>query len=285
MQLDIAGRFEHYTDFGDAPIGKITARYDFTENFALRGTAATGFRAPTLGEEYYSATNVAPGYAFVQLPPNSAAAALLGVEPLKPEHSTNYSVGGIAHFGDLTMSLDGYSISVRDRIYSTGSLYGSSGGTVVSTAINKAIAAHGNVLDPTVVCCGFTGVNIFVNGLSTDTKGLDFTGSYRSDFAEYGTVTWSLAANWNQNTVTNFQKTTPELAGQYLFSPTSLKRWSTVLQRRGLRFRPTGLTAGSKCIWRKGSMVRQSISPVPMASRFTAMKFPSRGSPIWSSDI
>ena len=29
LQIDIAGRVEHYTDFGDAQIGKITARYDF----------------------------------------------------------------------------------------------------------------------------------------------------------------------------------------------------------------------------------------------------------------
>ena len=30
VQLDIAGRAEHYTDFGDAQIGKITARWDIT---------------------------------------------------------------------------------------------------------------------------------------------------------------------------------------------------------------------------------------------------------------
>ena len=60
LQVDIAGRFEHYTDFGDAKVGKITARYDITPEFAVRGTASTGFRAPTLQEEYYSATNTSP---------------------------------------------------------------------------------------------------------------------------------------------------------------------------------------------------------------------------------
>ena len=41
---------------------------------AIRGTISTGFRAPTLEEEYYSATNTSPTTATVQLPPNSAAA-------------------------------------------------------------------------------------------------------------------------------------------------------------------------------------------------------------------
>ena len=60
LQIDIAGRFEHFTDFGDTQIGKVTARYDFTPEFAIRGTISTGFRAPTLDEEYYTAVNVSP---------------------------------------------------------------------------------------------------------------------------------------------------------------------------------------------------------------------------------
>ena len=78
LKIDLAGRYEHYTDFGDATSGKLTARYDFSPAFAIRGTVSTGFRAPTLAEEFYSATNVAPTFAVVQLPPNSAAAAAGG---------------------------------------------------------------------------------------------------------------------------------------------------------------------------------------------------------------
>ncbi len=48
LRVDIAGRYEHYSDFGSAEVGKLTARYDFTQAFALRGTVANGFRAPTL---------------------------------------------------------------------------------------------------------------------------------------------------------------------------------------------------------------------------------------------
>ncbi len=60
----------------------------------LRGTASSGFRAPTLAEEYYSSTNVTPTSAFVQLPPNSPGGRLIGLgNGLQPEHSVNFSVG------------------------------------------------------------------------------------------------------------------------------------------------------------------------------------------------
>ncbi len=96
LQVDLAGRYEDYTDFGDTEIGKITARYDITPEWAVRGTISSGFRAPTLAEEYYSATNVGPSSAVIQLPPNSAAASLLGLKPLQPEVSTSYSAGIVA---------------------------------------------------------------------------------------------------------------------------------------------------------------------------------------------
>ena len=46
LQIDVAGRFEHYTDFGDAHVGKITARYDITPEFAVRGTVAIPSSGP-----------------------------------------------------------------------------------------------------------------------------------------------------------------------------------------------------------------------------------------------
>ena len=117
LQLDVAGRVEHYTDFGDTQIGKITARYDFNPQWAVRGTVSTGFRAPTLAEEFYTAVNVSPTAATVQLPANSAAANLLGLSNLKPETSTSYSAGIVAHpLEDLSATVDAYSIAIGNRI-------------------------------------------------------------------------------------------------------------------------------------------------------------------------
>ncbi len=219
LQIDIAGRFEHYTDFGDTQVGKITARYDFTPQFAVRGTISTGFRAPTIQEEFYSATNVGPTTAFVQLPPNSPAAAILGVQPLQPEASTSYSAGIVAHpFDDLSITVDAYSISLRNRIVGTGSLYGS-GGTPISPTVPLAIAAHGNILDPTVT---FTGVTLLLNGISTLTQGVDVSANYLTDFEGFGAINWTLAGNFNETSISKIIPTPAALGpGVSLFDQTS----------------------------------------------------------------
>jgi iron complex outermembrane receptor protein len=220
LQVDIAGRFEHYTDFGDAKVGKITARYDITPEFAIRGTASTGFRAPTLQEEYYSATNTSPTTATVQLPPNSAAAGLLGVKPLQPESSTSYSLGVVSHpLDNLEITVDAYSIAIGNRIVGTGTLFGS-GGAINSPIVTQAIIAHGNVLDPTVTQ---TGVSVFLNGVSTLTQGVDVSASYVTELDGYGSINWTLAGNYTDTSISSVLPPPSTLApGVNLFSQTSL---------------------------------------------------------------
>ena len=199
LKLDAAVRYEHYTDFGGQVIAKGTARYDFSPALALRGTVSTGFRAPTLAESYYSATNVSPTSAFVQLPANSAAAKLLGFSNLKPEKSTNFSVGTVIRPAErLVITLDGYQVKIRDRILGTGSLFGS-GGAINFPVVTQAIVANGNVLDPTV---SQTGINIFTNGADTRTRGVDLTVNYLTDFGKAGRVTWTLSGNYNSTKIT-----------------------------------------------------------------------------------
>jgi iron complex outermembrane receptor protein len=199
LKLDVAGRYEHYSDFGSKFIYKGTGRYDFSPAFALRGTFSTGFRAPTLAESYYSATNVSPTAAFVQLPANSAAAKLIGFQNLKPEKSTNYSLGTVIRPVDrLTITLDAYQVKIRDRILGTGSIYGS-GGAVNFPIVTQAIIANGNVLDPTV---SQTGINIFTNGANTRTRGVDLVVSYPTDFGDYGKANWTISGNYNETKLT-----------------------------------------------------------------------------------
>jgi iron complex outermembrane receptor protein len=161
-KIDAAFRYEKFSDFGDTTVAKLTSRYDFNEMFAIRGTVSTGFRAPTLAESYYSATNVSPTSAFVQLAPNSNAARLLGIDTLKPEKSTNYSLGFVAHpIPKMTATIDAYQIKLKNRIFGSSSVYGIRNGIIVNSNVNAAIAANGNILDSTVTS---TGINIFSNG-------------------------------------------------------------------------------------------------------------------------
>ena len=198
LKLDGAVRYENYSDFGGTTNFKGTGRYDFSDAFALRGTVATGFRAPTLAESYYSATNVGPTTAFVQLPANSAAAKLIGFQNLKPEKSTNFSIGTVIRpVSRLSITVDAYQVRIRDRILGTGTIY-SAGGARNFNVIRDAIIANGNVLDPQVTQ---TGVNVFTNGATTRTRGIDVVASYLSDFGSAGTVNWTVSANYNKTTI------------------------------------------------------------------------------------
>jgi iron complex outermembrane receptor protein len=204
LHVDLAGRYEHYSDFGDTEVGKVTARYDFNSMIAIRGTISTGFRAPTLAEEHYSGTNVSPTSADVVLPPNSAPALLAGFAPLKPEKSDNYSIGFVAHpIPGLQITGDFYEIDIRDRILESGFLYGtccsSPGAAVISQGVLNAIAAKGVSLDSGL---SYTGISLFANAANTRTDGVEVTANYATDFGDYGHVDWSIGFNYNKTTIT-----------------------------------------------------------------------------------
>ena len=230
LRLDAAGRYEHYSDFGDAKVGKLTARYDFNPEFAIRGTASNGFRAPTLAEEYYASTNVGPHTAFAQLPPNSPGGKLLGLGTgLQPEHSINYSLGLVFRpLPSMSATLDVYQITVTNRIAGTGNIYGSVNGvpTPAAGAVNAAIAANGNQLDPQVVATGTTGINVFANGIDTRTRGADLVFNFPVDYA-FGKIDWSVGATYNDTTITKLPGTPALLAGATLYDATAISDLTT----------------------------------------------------------
>jgi iron complex outermembrane receptor protein len=213
LRIDAAGRFEHYTDFGNAKVGKLTARYDFTPEFALRGTISNGFRAPTLAEEFYSSTNVGPTTAFIQLAPNSPAGKLLGLgNGLQPEHSINLSLGAVWRpTPGMNATLDIYQITITNRIVGSGQIIGNSSGVPVSTIVNNAILASGNAIDPAVLASGSTGVNVFANGIDTRTRGADLVFDFPVDYG-FAKVDWSIGATYNDTTITKAAGTPAALA-------------------------------------------------------------------------
>ena len=234
LKLDAAIRYEDYSDFGTTTTYKGTARYDFSPAVAIRGTIASGFRAPTLAESYYSATNVSPTSAFVQLPANSAAAKLLGFSNLKPEKSHNFSVGTVLRpTPSLVLTVDAYQVTIKDRILGTGSIFGS-GGATNFPVVTQAIIANGNVLDPTV---SQTGINIFTNGASTRSRGLDIVASYPTDFGDLGKVNWTLSANFNKTKITKLHLAPAQLtppggsAPIALFDQTAISNLETASPR------------------------------------------------------
>jgi iron complex outermembrane recepter protein len=224
LTLDGAVRYENYSDFGGNTSFKGTGRYDFSDSFALRGTVSTGFRAPTLAEEFYSATNVSPTSAFVQLPANSPAAKILGFPNLKPEKATNFSIGVVIRpIPRMTITIDAYQVKIRDRILGSGTIFGS-GGAVNFPIVTTAILANGNVLDTTV---SQTGVNVFTNGADSKTKGIEATLTYPTTIGDTARIDWTLSGNYNTTTASNLKVAPAILNGIALFDKSTTSNLET----------------------------------------------------------
>jgi iron complex outermembrane receptor protein len=118
---------------------------------------------------------------------------LIGFDNLKPEKSFNISAGAVFRPIDrATLTIDYYHIHIKDRVVGSGTLYGL-GGATNDPRVLLAIAAHGNVLDPTVTQVG---VAAFTNGLDTTTNGVDVVGSYTIP-SDYGSFNLTLSGNYN----------------------------------------------------------------------------------------
>jgi iron complex outermembrane receptor protein len=196
-QVDLAGRFEHYSDVKNTETGKLTTRYDIIPELAIRGTISNGFRAPTLAQEGFAAVNVGPTTASGQFPVDSLAARSLGATPLKPERSQNYEVGIVAEpIPKMHVAFDLYQIDIRDQIVDSGLFTGPS-----------ALAALeiSGLLPPTcsgpTAACNVT-AQFFTNGVNTRTQGADLTIDYISQLASYGKIAWLAAANFNSTVLT-----------------------------------------------------------------------------------
>ncbi|PKV51058.1 iron complex outermembrane receptor protein [Aquimarina sp. MAR_2010_214] len=177
--LGVAGRFEEYSDFGSTTNGKLAFRIKATEGVNIRGSVSTGFRAPSLAQIYYNLrfTDFQGGVATETLlsANNSPVTASFGIKQLDEEIALNGALGATATFGGFTATVDGYYISVKDRIVLTG--------TFAAPQIPNVAEAQ-----------------FFVNGVDTETIGLDLILSWKGNF-DFGDVSATLAGNINNMTI------------------------------------------------------------------------------------
>lgn len=190
-----AARAEHYSDFGSNVTGKLTSRYNFSKEFALRGTVQNGFRAPSPQQQFFTstATNFINGVPFeiTTFTPSSAAAIALGAKPLEPEKSVNASFGAVFNFGKFGLTVDAYHIDITNRIVLSENL--------TATNVRNYLTAQGFV--------GIGGGRFFINGVDTSTKGLDIVANYLLVDPNTGRFDFTLAGNFTKTRVTKVPQT------------------------------------------------------------------------------
>jgi iron complex outermembrane receptor protein len=124
FMVGAAVRFEDYSDFGSTLNGKLASRLKVTNGVALRASASTGFRAPSLAQIYFNSTftDFVSGVPVDKLiaKNNSPITRTLGIPKLKEETAVNASVGFTASLGSFTATVDGYYVDIKDRIVLTG---------------------------------------------------------------------------------------------------------------------------------------------------------------------
>ena len=191
LLANVAGRYEHYSDFGSKVTGKLALRYQPTTRLVFRGAASTGFRAPGLAQSFFShvTTNFIGGTLIEigNFPVSDHASQIFGAKPLKPETSVNLSAGlALTPAQNFTITLDYFHIQINDRILL---------GATFSDTVSQRILSDSGF--PAI-----GGVQFATNGLDTKTDGIDVVGDYRVT-AGRGSFDFNLGFNYTKNVITH----------------------------------------------------------------------------------
>ena len=178
--LGLAARYDHYDDFGGDTTWRATARWDVTEGFALRGSAGTGFKAPSLQQQYFSAVQGATSAGQLvtvgTLPVTDPAAIALGAEPLKPERSRNLSAGVVVGpWNGFSLAADYFDIRIDDRIALSEQLSG--------PAVLAVLRAAG--------ITNFQQARFFTNAVDTSTRGYEIVARWQGDLDDHSRLNLS----------------------------------------------------------------------------------------------
>ncbi|MES2054854.1 MAG: TonB-dependent receptor [Pseudomonadota bacterium] len=216
-QVDLAGRYEDYSDFGDTWNGQASTRIALPAGFALRGSIGTGFHAPALAQQYFSSTSSRtivnnttgfPEFVLVRTAPvGSALAQALGAQSLRPEKSTNFGGGLTFAAGRLTASVDYYHIDIDDRIVLSSNYVDASG----SRRLRDYLAGIG--------IPGVTSVRYFSNAIDTRTQGVDVTVAYATPLGNWADLKLSAAYNHNETHVRRISSTPSQITGLGITTP------------------------------------------------------------------
>jgi iron complex outermembrane receptor protein len=229
FDIQLAGRYEHYSDFGSVARPKVAAAWDVVDGFRLRGSFSQGFRAPNLEQvnavEY---ARLATSQDFLRCEVDLRAGRIAnfnacgnnvgysrrvsGNPDLKPEKSTNYNLGAVfeptflpSDLGRMTFTVDYWSIKQKGIVGILGNdtaialdyllrLQGSSNPNVIRDAANAddVTAFAGTGIAP--VGRITTVRDQFINLQPQTVRGLDFAFYWQSPKTDVGKFDFAVNA-------------------------------------------------------------------------------------------
>ena len=191
FKVQTALRHEKYSDFGATTTGKLAGSFKASDTVLLRGSASTGFRAPSLQQVYFSSTftdfvgGVAKDVVFA--PNGGAVTNAAGIPKLKEEKSKSYTLGATwSPTTSTAVTADLYRINIDDRIVLSGRFDSGNYPALGSLLLNLGVAS----------------AQFFVNSIDTRTQGLDLTISNKQNLFG-GKLNTFLAANFSKTEVVN----------------------------------------------------------------------------------
>lgn len=187
FDLELAGRYDDYSDFGSTTNPKLAARWDVNDAFAVRGSWGQGFRAPSLAQIGLGPSQESlffmDSFGCAVNPAYCATTDYLvifsGNPDLQPEESENFNLGvTFDPAGGFSASLDYWDITQENKIDDVpfGFLYNSFCNTQNSTVCVRGAPVPGESLGPLESVA-----TSFVNIGEQSASGLDFIASYTTE--------------------------------------------------------------------------------------------------------
>jgi iron complex outermembrane receptor protein len=206
LLLNMASRYEYYSDFGGNLAGKLAARYKLFDKLSLRAAIGNGFRAPAMQQRFFEGTQSDRGSEQISgiFSNSSPVTKAFNIPSLQAERSIHFSTGITSKLSErINLTVDAYWIQIKNRI-------------VLSGIFDKTNPDIANILS------GYPDIDLvqfYVNALNTRTKGIDVVINSNWNFHKTN-IALSLAAGFNRNTIYGPVKTTTPISDTARFTTT-----------------------------------------------------------------
>ncbi|TDK24460.1 TonB-dependent receptor [Luteimonas aestuarii] len=230
FEVNVAARYDSYSDFGDSFVPKISLRYQPLDRLTLRASYGEGFRAPPLtilnSKDAFSADSVVDADTAIAYgqPPGSTLqidGLRVATPDLEPEDSKQWSAGVVWDPTDwLSLKLDYYNIEL------TNSIRFFSAQTVINRERNGTFlpASLYTVRDP--VTNALLQVRAgYANEGFIETDGFDFSAVTRLDLGAYGSLRNNLQVSW----INKFETGGPNSDTTDFINTTDTPQWRATL--------------------------------------------------------